>query len=130
MALTILKDQLLELLDQEPERRADGTRMIVRSFQLLCEFAADLSGQDKADLWGSLAQRIHFHIPGWNAAGPSVLGDGAIAYWGGIPKGYVVIFRPNGDVFFTRYAARPGPAWIPDYVSLQSIAEDISTERR
>jgi hypothetical protein len=130
MSLTVLTQRLLELLDQEDDRRVDGTGMTVRSFQLLCEFGAGLSGPDKAELWGSLARRIHFHIPGWNASGPHHLGDGAIAYWGGIPKGYVVIFRPDGDVFFTRRSSRPGPSWRPDYGALQPISEFVSTERQ
>jgi hypothetical protein len=127
--LDSLTSLLLSLLENDAHLSPDGWQMPVRSFDLLREHAAGLSGQEKAKVWGTLAQRIHAHFSGWNASGPYVLADGATAYWGGTPKGYVVIFRADGGVFFTKQHHRPGSEWMPDYNSLRTLDDYVMAQR-
>ena len=108
---------------------SSAQRLAVRSFALLDEHAACLAGPEKARIWACLVDVIRLRFADWRAAGPYEVAEGAIAYWGGIPKSYVVVFRADGQVFLGRSHGQPGPSWRPGYESMQTLAAYLERHR-
>ena len=103
--------------------------LTIASFQLLQVLAPQASGGEKAAIWSTLAHRIHRRFSHWTASGPHEVADGALAFWGGIPRGDTVIFRDDGEVFFTKRGLRPGPTWQPDYATMQPLDAYLAAHR-
>ena len=110
-------------------RPARADVLAIASFELLQLLAPHAGGREKAAIWSTLAHRIHRRFPHWSATGPDEVADGALVFWGGIPRGDTVIFREDGEVFFTKRGLRPGPTWQPDYATMQRLEAYLTAHR-
>ncbi len=114
--------------EDDAKRISGQTRLAVRSFELLQEYGAGLDAREKAGIWGVLAKAIHRLYPDWRAVGPYEVADGGFAYWGGIPRAYVVVFRPDGNVFMGKREGQPGRSWNPEYDSMETLQKYLERQ--
>jgi hypothetical protein len=125
-----LAEPLLSQLARNVADSGTASALAVRSLELLESHVSGLTGQEKAGIWGTLARAIHARFTGWNAAGPYGIAGGSFAYWGGIPAGYVIVFRADGRVFLGKHDGQPGSRWMPDYQSLETLEHYVQRHRR